>query len=354
MVNVSIPNFVTTIEMAAFSDCTSLTSITIPNSVMSIGWKAFSGCTSLTSVVIPDSVVSIDTEAFAGCKNLRSFTCPSTFGQQLSHFLQNTNNSFHLHIPDISKVSLRFRSNALLAPVDAYRNCSDEVIQKCRSEYPISTILAGSATEEIKQRARNAKFDERLVLTGLMLDDIIHQAQHVMDEHKMLTKLMDVIKTFQRQQTKTTQTPNEVYRALIEEQRKPLAADMDSADAAPISPDDQHILQLLIACMIEEAKLLTGLSGADAFAALKQDFDARVQHISTQAETTGRQMTNMFDFAEAVFDEEPELLMIVAELTANKDTAAFIGRFGCEAYYRHNKKLLRYVCQEEIQPPLKA
>ena len=186
-----------------------------------------------------------------------------------------------------------------------------------------------------------------------MLDDIIHQAQHVMDEHKMLTKLMDVIKTFQRQQTKTTQTPNEVYRALIEEQRKPLAADMDSADAAPISPDDQHILQLLIACMTEEAKLLTGLSGADAFAALKQDFDVRVQHISTQAEATSRQMTNMFDFAEAVFDEEPALLMIVAELTANKDTAAFIGRFGCEAYYRHNKKLLRYVCQEEIQPPLK-
>ena len=353
LVNVSIPNSVTTIEMAAFSDCTSLTSITIPDSVTSIGWKAFSGCTSLTSVVIPDSVVSIDTEAFAGCKNLRSFTCPSTFGQQLSHFLQNTNNSFHLHIPDISKVSLRFRSNALLAPADAYRNCSDEVIQKCRSEYPISTILAGSVPDEIKQRARNAKFDERLVLTGLMLDDIIHQAQHVMDEHKMLTKLMDVIKTFQRQQTKTTQTPNEVYRALIEEQRKPLTADMDSADAAPISPDDQHILQLLIACMIEEAKLLTGLSGADAFAALKQDFDVRVQHISTQAEATGRQMTNMFDFAEAVFDEEPELLMIVTELTANKDTAAFIGRFGCEAYYRHNKELLRYVCQEEIQPPLK-
>ena len=38
---------VTSIESAAFSGCSALTSVTIPDSVTIIGWGAFSGCTGL-------------------------------------------------------------------------------------------------------------------------------------------------------------------------------------------------------------------------------------------------------------------------------------------------------------------
>jgi hypothetical protein len=55
---------------AAFSGCTSLTSITIPNSVTNIGAYAFYGCTGLTSVTIPNSVTSIMDGAFRGCPGL--------------------------------------------------------------------------------------------------------------------------------------------------------------------------------------------------------------------------------------------------------------------------------------------
>ena len=46
----TIPNSVTSIEIFAFYDCTSLQSITIPSSVTSIGDWAFSGCESLKTV----------------------------------------------------------------------------------------------------------------------------------------------------------------------------------------------------------------------------------------------------------------------------------------------------------------
>ena len=45
--------------------------ITIPDDITSIGDYTFHGCTSLTSITIPDSVTSIGDSAFSGCENLK-------------------------------------------------------------------------------------------------------------------------------------------------------------------------------------------------------------------------------------------------------------------------------------------
>ena len=76
IMEVYIPNSVTSIGERAFADSTGVTSVTIPNSVTSIGIRAFFG-TGLTSVAIPDSVTSIsrgvgllNNGAFDGIPNL--------------------------------------------------------------------------------------------------------------------------------------------------------------------------------------------------------------------------------------------------------------------------------------------
>ncbi len=79
-----IPNYILVNEVkipverignAAFSGCSSLTSITIPSSVTSIGSRAFEDCSSLLSVFIPKSVVLIERQIFWNCSNLSKVYC---------------------------------------------------------------------------------------------------------------------------------------------------------------------------------------------------------------------------------------------------------------------------------------
>jgi Leucine-rich repeat (LRR) protein len=74
----NVPDSVTSIGDYAFSGCSNLTSITIPDSVTSIGNYTFDVCSSLTSMTVPDSVTSIGNGAFNGCTSLTSVTIPNS------------------------------------------------------------------------------------------------------------------------------------------------------------------------------------------------------------------------------------------------------------------------------------
>lgn len=225
-----------------------------------------------------------------------------------------------------------------------------DLFRKYRSDYQVPSILDGSASDEIRKRALHAKFDERLALIGLMLDAIRTQTQRVMDENAVLSKLMDEIKAFRVRQLKDKTSSKNTFDGLIEEKRKILATGKKSAAMAE---SEQRILRKLIRRMTEEAEMLIDVPESDAFAMLKKDFDQRVKALKKDAEEVGKQMTNMFAFSESAFGEGQELLVIAAELTASKDAAAFIGKFGCKEYYRHNKELLLYERQGEIVQALK-
>ena len=78
LISVTIPDSVTSIGNYAFQYCYSLTSINIPDSVTTIGFNAFYSCDSLTGITIPDSVKIIDNNTFEYCENLTSIILPNT------------------------------------------------------------------------------------------------------------------------------------------------------------------------------------------------------------------------------------------------------------------------------------
>ena len=67
IIDLHIPNSVTSIKNYTFYGCSNLASVTIHDSVTSIGDFAFSKCTKLTSFTVPNSVKSMAFSVFRGC-----------------------------------------------------------------------------------------------------------------------------------------------------------------------------------------------------------------------------------------------------------------------------------------------
>lgn len=81
IIDLRIPDSVTSIGDYAFSELKGLKSVTIHDSVVTIGKEAFSGCVDLSSVSIGNSVTSIPSGCFAFCKSLTSVTIPNTISK---------------------------------------------------------------------------------------------------------------------------------------------------------------------------------------------------------------------------------------------------------------------------------
>ena len=71
VVDIYIPDSVTTIESSAFCGCKKLKTITIGNGVTTIGNEAFNNCVNLASVKIGKSVFNVKSNAFANCDKIK-------------------------------------------------------------------------------------------------------------------------------------------------------------------------------------------------------------------------------------------------------------------------------------------
>ena len=100
LTNIVIPDSVTSIGDDVFSGCSSLTSIIIPDGVTSIGYGVFSGCSSLTSIIIPDGVTSIGYGVFSGCSSLTEIVIPNSVRNIGDSAFSGCSSLTSINIPD--------------------------------------------------------------------------------------------------------------------------------------------------------------------------------------------------------------------------------------------------------------
>ena len=220
-----------------------------------------------------------------------------------------------------------------------------DLFNKYRSDYQVDQILAGNVTEEIKERAMQAGFDERLSLIGLLLDAVTSEVKEVIEGKKVLEQLMQVLKQF-RVQIGRGGMPVEILEQLKQAEIQKLDK---GRKAGSLSLDGQARMESLLAMLEEGMEQITNeTDGMNAFGLLKMNFDSRVKQLKQAGVEKGKLLENLFIFSEEVFTNGHELLIIVTELTANYYTARYISEYGCEKYFEHNKELLFYERQKKL------
>lgn len=217
-----------------------------------------------------------------------------------------------------------------------------DLYNKYRSDYQIGRIFAGEADEEVLSRAREAKFDEKLSLLGLLLSGLEEKFAAVETEEKVAESLLAAAKELRG-------AGDDALAALIAEKKEELAA---AKQAGKLSRREAQIRRRTIAALERAQEQISAPN--EVTDVLRALIIARREELGKAAQAAGAALENSFSFCETAFGEGRELLILVTELTADSHSAHFIARYGSEGYYRHNKALLLYERQQTILRELDA
>lgn len=198
-----------------------------------------------------------------------------------------------------------------------------DLFNKYKSDYRIQDILSGTDDPIISKRAKEAPFDEKLSLLGLLLDNVLSDIAGVMKTEDIAAELVKLLRKVKEGADIRTVTEEEetVYHRFRR-------MGVLSADA-----------RLKYDTVLEFLKKHEHVAD---FAEIKTDYDQIVSDMKKAASAARAKLDNMFAFTERVWGEGQEMVILVTELTIGLYSSRFITRYGCDAYYKHNESLKLY------------
>ena len=224
-----------------------------------------------------------------------------------------------------------------------------DLFRKYRSDYQVDAILMGKQSKEINARAEKAKFDERLSFLNLLLDAVSSDVKRVVAQEDMMKILMDTLRGLK---TVVIGSSGENAVKLLDRTASQKEKEVTSAKKAGTISDGNVAAGLRAVRTMQrmQKRILENHleSGSEAFGLIKEEFDGENTELKKLAQSAKQKLENMFCFCENVFPDGQELLILVTELTLRPYAARFIGKYGCEGYFRNNKNLLFYERKTEI------
>ena len=243
---------------------------------------------------------------------------------------------------DETLVGQYLRSEKVVKEFTAYY----DLYNKYKKDYRIEEILSGNPSVQAIARAKEAAFDERLSLLGMLLDKVQADMKDIMEQAAFLSDLRIPLKSIGN-----TATEIEVQQVLVmlekqAEGRKKLLENLQNANT--LSDSDRKKHRNVIRFLEESRKeLYTGetRTGAAAYGFLKDRYSRQVEKMKRETAKVQQELHSLFAFAEEAFADKDgasgnEMLILVTELTVNSFSSRFIAAFGSPDYRKHNEELM--------------
>ena len=217
-----------------------------------------------------------------------------------------------------------------------------DLYRKYQNDYKVEDILTGIVSEQAKDKARKADFDERLSLMGMLIDRMQQDVKENILTSDMLSELMNPLKAVKAKME--SGCSSDELLTLLEIQTEGRRKSMDSLQkAGALSARDKVKNRAIVRFLNECAKKLRVEDVTDvqtAFAKIKESFDVKVLQYKQDTADLKDRIHYLFRFVEDVFGSGNEMLILVTECTVQADCAKFISMYGCEDYQRHNEELM--------------
>ena len=206
---------------------------------------------------------------------------------------------------------------------------------KYRQIYHIDDILHGLVPKVTVSEFASAPFDEKLAVMGLLLSRLGEAARETRRQDAITTALHDAALAVR---SRLPEPPVKSLRDIVAIRR----ATLRRADNAGQEDREQRILcQTEINRLEEYIKAVDeNLESDEQMEAVRTLFAEDTAHRESLADETGRMFDCAFRFLEDAVGQSQELVLFVSEITAGYDTSWYVGEFGCDAYFRHNRELL--------------
>ncbi len=217
-----------------------------------------------------------------------------------------------------------------------------DLYRKYKNDYRVEDILGGKVSEQIKDKARKAPFDEKLSLMGMLLDAMQHDVKENIRTSEILSGIMNPLKAL-KAKTESGCSAQELT-ALLGQQTEGRKKAVDSLKRAGALSTREKEKSKAVIRFLEECERQLRIEGAEdaseAFAKLKDKFDEKVSVYKADTANVKERLHHLFVFVEDTFGSGNEMLVLVTECTAQADFAKFISMYGCEDYQRHNEELM--------------
>ena len=214
-----------------------------------------------------------------------------------------------------------------------------ELYYKYQRTYHVDDIVKGQWQNITMLELREAPFDEKLSVMGLLLSRLSEAARIVRRQDALTAALHTALLDF-KAKTADGAEPQTVLGQLVWQRQEKLR---QAKEAGSLEKEARDLGMWEVNTLEGYRQQLAKedvTDPAEAMEAVRGWFGGEVEKRKELGAEAGAMFDNAFRFLEQTFGQDQELVLFVTEVTAGYDASWFVENFGCDAYFRHNKELL--------------
>ncbi len=209
-----------------------------------------------------------------------------------------------------------------------------DMYKKYKKDYRIADILSGNPPMGIYEKVKNAGFDERLSVVGMLMDSVCADMRSVMEKADSVSTLTPVLRAAKAKAEAGAGVDEvlDVLKSAAETINKKMtslktAGALSSADRKTFKSASKTYEDMIRGCTEVSCE-----SGSGAFNIIKSIYERKTDNLRKEAESTGSKLSCMIKFVREAYAEGNEPVILAARLTSDPWSSRFIGAFGNADY----------------------